>query len=1116
MSKLKIYKASAGSGKTHSLTEEYLSLAALYPDNFKRVLAVTFTNKAAEEMKQRILESLNEILKDGEKADFYYVFENAIRQAAIDNLPNNSNTEKTETYGQGTAAKSSFEILESVKKVRDSILHNYSYFSLSTIDSFVQKVIKSFTYEIGVESGYRIELDTEKVLSEITELLYKQIDTDKSLRDWLIHFANYKMDEGKNWDFRSEINKLAREIFKEEFETGDADEDEEAQYEAISANFESLNNIKLSFEKQMAEIGKDAKKIIANPIGTSLGRNISYIETFLTKRITDNQKPEDFIPNNTIIKIIDDVDSWTAKSASAEVKSKAEELFPQLNPLLNKAMNLISNDYKFYLGALNVLSAFHAYGILKKLASLLPEYRNRNNLLMISDTTRILKEIIAGNDAPFIYEKIGNRYRHVLIDEFQDTSGFQWENFKPLIQNSLAEGQSNLIVGDIKQSIYRWRGGDWSLLLSKVDEEIGNIYIEHKTLETNWRSKKNIIDFNNSFFKIVSDSLQNLFNSELEAGDKGLMDKGFDEQFRQVISKAYADTYQKLPDKDKKKGGRVKVQFYNQKGVSKDWQKEVSDDLPQVIEQLLTKKNYHPGDLAILVRKNSEGREVANLLLNYQNATPDALKYQIISSESLMLANSPIIQILVNAMHFLHQPDDGIRLHALVTVYNQTFDPERIIEDFFYANEEIIKAKQLLPLDFFRRLENLRSSNIYEITEGLCRIFSLNKLKGQLAYLQSFQDLVADFGQNEAIDLGAFIQWWEEKGRNNSVQLSDQQDALKILSIHKSKGLAFKVVLIPFCDWPLKPSANQDIIMWTDSKITPFSELGKFPVVFRKYLVNSVFYQEYYKEVLYSFIDALNMLYVAFTRSREELIVMAPVKEKQPKTPGSIADLLYNAIEKPLIFDGLVDLNKHFYAQTQLFELHKDYNDFDGDKFVKELKEKPTFEIQEYPSGDWNSKISIQHSSEDFFMKSIEYIQEKVNYGTLMHELFSRIKDGSEIETLVDEFYYAGKIGSEEKSKLINKVKEMINRPKVASWFSNKWEVKTEDGILNTDGKIRIPDRVLIGKDETLVIDYKFGKQYDESIEQVKEYIELLKSMDYPNVKGYVYYAEKNIVEDVE
>jgi ATP-dependent helicase/nuclease subunit A len=468
MSKLKIYKASAGSGKTHSLTEEYLSLAALYPDNFKRILAVTFTNKAAEEMKQRILESLNDILKLSEKADFYHVFRRINKD------------------------KSPFEILESVRQVRDSILHNYSYFSLSTIDSFVQKVIKSFTYEIGVESGYRIELDTEKVLSDITELLYKQIDTDENLRNWLIHFANYKMDEGKNWDFRAEINKLAREIFKEEFESVDLDENEEGQYKAISENFEKLNQIKQSFEKQMTNIGKQTIEIFTkqNIDYQNLGQKMGWLGNYLTRKITEPSKVEDYVPTPSVQKLLDDVESWTAKSASAEIKRTVNGLFYQVNPLLNKAISLIQNDFKYYLGAINILSAFHAYGILRKLAALLPEYRSRNNLLLISDSTRILKEIIAGNDAPFIYEKIGNRFRHVLIDEFQDTSGFQWENFKPLIQNSLAEGQTNLIVGDIKQSIYRWRGGDWSLLLSKVDEEIGNTYIEHKTLETNWRSKK--------------------------------------------------------------------------------------------------------------------------------------------------------------------------------------------------------------------------------------------------------------------------------------------------------------------------------------------------------------------------------------------------------------------------------------------------------------------------------------------------------------------------------------------------------------------------------------------------------------------------------------------------
>lgn len=1090
MSTLKIYKASAGSGKTHSLTEEYLSLAAQYPDNFKRVLAVTFTNKAAEEMKQRILESLNEIISEGEKADFYHVFK------SLDTRANES------------------EIIEKTKKVRDSILHNYSYFSLSTIDSFVQKVIKSFTYEIGIESGYRIELDTQKVLSDITEMLYKQIDTDKNLREWLIHFANYKMDEGKNWDFRSEINKLAREIFKEQFQTFDENENED-EFEQLLTYFNQLHQLKKEFEEQMSQIGGEASAALLNQKveDGALGNKMKLLAAYLTHKITEPQNQDDYLPNATVLGLVDDLESWSNKTAKADIKATIENLFYKLNPLLNKVLNLLNKDFKFYLGAINILSAFHAFGILRKLAALLPEYRSRNNLLLISDTTRILKEIIAGNDAPFIYEKIGNRYQHVLIDEFQDTSGFQWQNFKPLVQNSLAEGKTNLIVGDIKQSIYRWRGGDWSLLLSKVDEEIGSNYIEHKTLETNWRSKKNILDFNNAFFKIAADSLQQLFDNELNASIQKIDDPDFDKQFKQVISRAYIDTYQKLPEQPGKKGGRVKIKFYKKKGIGKEWQQEVARDLPETIEQLLEQKNYQPGDLAILVRKNSEGRQVANLLLDYQNTKPDAKKYQIISSESLMLINSPIVQIIINAMHYLANPIDKIHLNALVVTYNQTFNEDKGIDNDHFVDEKKIENQELLPASFFSNLEKLRRSTLYEITEELCRIFSLNELKGQLAYLQTFQDIVADFGQNEAIDLGAFLEWWEEKGKLNSVQLSDQQDALKILSIHKSKGLAFKVVIIPYCDWDLKPSSFQDTIIWTNSSVPPFDQLKRFPLIYRKYLVNSIFYKEYYEELLYALIDGLNMLYVAFTRSREELIVMAPVKET--RGIGSVADLLINAVSLPIEYEGLTNLNNYFHANEDLFELKKDYNDFDGDKFVKKITEKPSFSIENYPTGDWHTKINIQHNADDFFIKSLEYIENKVNYGTLMHELFSRIRNDKEIPVIVDEFYYAGKITSDERKSLEEKINEMISRPAVADWFSDRWEVKTEDAILDISGKIRIPDRVLIRPGETIVIDFKFGEYYHESIDQVKEYIELLKKMDYPNVKGYVYYAEKNRVDEV-
>ncbi len=1092
MSKLKIYKASAGSGKTYSLTEEYLKLAAIYPDNFMRILAVTFTNKAAEEMKQRILEALNEIITKKEKATFFYLFQ------------------------QLNSKKSEYEILQIVKTIRDSVLHNYSYFSLSTIDSFVQRVIKAFTYEIGVESSYRIELDADKVIYEITDMLYKQIDVDKELKNWLISFANYKMDDGKSWDFRKEISQLAVELFKEKFDSYDNEKNANAEYEDIKQKFQIVNNIKLEFEKNVKNISTKAINIFKKEeFNANLGRNIGYLKNYFTKKIVEKSKIEDLLPNKTIRGMADDKDAWTAKTASANVKNIADNLYNQLNPLLNEMLLLLQNEFKYYLAAVNVLSIFHAYGILRKLASLLPEYRNNNNVLMISDTTRLLKEIVAGNDAPFIYEKIGNRYKHILIDEFQDTSGFQWANFKPLITNNLAEHNSNLIVGDIKQSIYRWRGGDWNLLLSEVDKDIGKLYIEHKTLETNWRSKKNIIDFNNTFFKIAADFLQNLFNNDLKNSINNLIDENFKLQYEKIIVKAYSDVFQKLPDSGNKQGGRVKIQFYPKGKSSAEWKDEVFERLPDVVEQLLTEQKYKPSDLAILVRKNSEGQEIANCLLSYQNANANAVKYPIISSESLMLINSDAIQILINAMFYIFNPDDNVRLYALVTVYNKAFYPDKVVEHSFYQDIETIKEHGLLPLKFLENINNLRKLNIFELTEELSNIFNIPKLSGQLIYLQSFQDLLLDYLNNNNSDINSFIKWWDEKGKNSSIQLSDEQNALKIMSIHKSKGLAFKIVLVPFCDWSLRPSSNKDLIIWTESAHDGFNQLGNFPIVFRKYLADSIFYKEYYEELLYSFIDAINMLYVVFTRARDELLIMSPYSDGKSETISSVSNLLYNAVKGRLKFDNHINLNDFYDENTKVFELNDLYAENINNQASEKTEYTSNYDVDDYILSNWKSKIKIQRNADDFFAKSIEYIQEKIDYGIFMHKIMSKIKTANDIDAVVNSMYYDGKLNTTEKDLLKDKINEIINRDEVKDWFSDKYEVITEDAILDNRGNTRIPDRVLIGKNETIVIDYKFGKQYDKSITQVEEYMGLLEKMNYKNVKGYVYYVEKNIVEKI-
>ncbi|MEN8118855.1 MAG: UvrD-helicase domain-containing protein [Bacteroidota bacterium] len=1095
MNKLNIYKASAGSGKTHTLTEEFLKLAILYPENYRRILAVTFTNKAAEEMKQRILNSLNKLVTHGKKADFYHVF-----KSEFPNL-------------------TEIDIIKKASQVRDNILHNYSFFSINTIDSFVQKVIRAFTFEIGVQSGYRIELDTEKVINELTELLARAIDSNKNLKDWLIRFAHYKIDLGKNWDFRAEIKELAKEIFKEQFQAleSESKEDKVEDFKIVLDYYQELLKIKNNFESMMQSYSMDARKIFENhqAIDDSLGRNFTTIKNYLLKTIKE-KTDTDFEPVKTVLSALDNVELWYAKSAKNDVKEKIIELYPEMNSILKQVLQKLESDFAIYLSANNILSNFHAFGILTNLAELLPDYRQDNNLLLISDTTRILKELIAGNDAPFIYEKIGNRFKHLLIDEFQDTSGFQWKNFKPLIQNSLAENNANLIVGDIKQSIYRWRGGDWRLLLNQVEKEIGNEYIEKRNLGTNWRSKKNIIDFNNYIFYNAAEISQNIFNNKLNKLSPDELDH-FGIDIKETITNSYKDTYQHLPAKEGNSGGRVLVEFFESDSRSKSkYREKVIEKLPKTIEDLLLSKKYKAGDIAILVRTNRDGKNIAEALLNYMSSDEKHKKYPIISSESLFLINSFAIRIMINALYHIHNQNDNLHLMALVAEMLKFNKSDKGIQHSDFNQEKIKQETTTIPSRFFKEIDSLKKQNIYEICENLIDIFHLKNLTNQIPYIQTFQELVKEFRNNEMADLEHLLSWWEEKGKTKSVLLSDQDDSLKIMTIHKSKGLAFNIVIIPFFDWGLEKSPLSNTIIWAKPKIAPFNKFEIIPLVYRKSLGKSTFKKEYYEETLYTFMDSINMMYVAFTRPKKELIIYAPDESKQ-KEIKTVSGLLQKLVtDNTFVTDNkdYIPIPDFFDSSINVFELQALDINANIPESEKSVQEEP-FALNEYPVTNWNEKLNILHHAKDFFIESIKYIEEKVNYGNLMHEIFSSIETKEDIDIAINSQYYDGKLSSKEQELLKKKIKSIIESEEVSDWFSDKWNIKNEEAILNTEGEKRIPDRVLFSKTQTLVIDFKFGEKHKEHIDQVKEYINLLQQMKYPDVKGYLYYAEKNIVEEV-
>ncbi len=1089
---LQIYKASAGSGKTHILTQDYLKLSFKYPDKFSRIIAVTFTNKAAAEMKERIIEELNNLIKNGSKSAHYKMIKGTYK-----------------TYSEE-------EIRKRALRIRDRLLHNYSNFAISTIDSFVQRIIRAFAYEIKIPGGYKIEMDSNKVIADITEMLFNKISEDKQLQKWLTQFAIYKIEQGRNWDFREEVKKLAYEIFKEKFqsfklnsENIDADEEKDRLNDLL---FDVIS-IKKDFEKKMQNFSKKTRKIIKDygVVNTGkLGRNFKTITNYLIIKI---DKKKDFEPGKTIIKALDGEENWYAKSAKSNIKETVLDLYPQLSTVLEEVVNLYESEYSSYLTASKVLSNFHAFGILNDISNILPEYREENNLLLISDTTVFLKKIIAGNDAPFIYEKIGTKFQNILIDEFQDTSGFQWFNFKPLISNSIGNGFFNLIVGDIKQSIYRWRGGDWRLLLTEVKNDIGANFIRETNLETNWRSKKNIIDFNNSTFQLLAQVAQSVYNQELPIDELAVKEK-----YGNILTSAYQDTYQKLAPITAKTGGRVKINFFKvrKREKAKKWREHLTKVIPETIDNLLKNKNYTPGDITILVRKNKEGKEIVDLLLDYMNSTDGATKYDIISADSLFINNSTAVKILIYSLKYLHNKENQVNLTSLIFEYQKNIDIKFSYHQIFDSKNKH-DVSQFLPEELTNSYDELQKIALFELVERLISIFKLNLITEEYPYLHTFQDSVLNFIRDEYADIQNFLNWWDLKGGNISVNVSDKQDAVNIMTIHKSKGLAFRVVIVPYLDWRLDHNPILSQIIWCKPDRKPYNKFAYLPIQYSSQLANTYFKNDYFDEKLYAYMDAINMLYVAFTRPIEELIVMAPTDEGKEIT--HISDLLFNTIQQSTenIVDGeknTLPLKKYYDTTNSVCELKQGYKEQDDSKLRKVTEN--TFSIENYPVYDWRQNISVVSHATEFFIESIKLVEDRVNYGKLMHEIFSKIIVKEDVNDAVEEMIFQGKVDSKQTEILKSKFRELINIPQVADWFSDKWLVKNESEILTSSGEIKIPDRILFGEKEIIVIDFKFGEIRNEHDDQVLEYMKIVSEISPDKkVSGFLLYGDKKIIKKV-
>ena len=989
MSQLNIYRASAGSGKTFKLIENYLKLLFKNPSNYKHILAVTFTNKAADEMKSRIIKEINNLAK-GRESNYINILSREFNLKPQD-------------------------LKEKAQNILNNILHDYSRFSVGTIDSFFQRVIHSFTKEIGLQAGFNIELDDTQVLSEVIDRLLIDIDNtpDKSgLKNWLIRFAETKIEEGKSWNLKNDINNLGKEIFKEEYKSFDKALIQKIENKEFLNNyFKSLNKVKYDFENTLKKIGDKAIEIISNHY-LSL-TDFSYKETGVAGYFYKISEKKNFIPGKRVIDAHNEMEKWYSKSTASDIKTNIENAYNDgLNELLVQALDYYNTNCYVYNTVAQISAFFYTLGILTDISKKILDYTDEKNIFLISDAAILLQEIIGDNDAPFIYEKLGNIYKHFMIDEFQDTSRLQWSNFKPLINNSLSENNTSLVVGDVKQSIYRWRNSDWKLLSEQVVKDVQNFGANSIALNTNWRSKKNIVDFNNTIFQYAARSLQEQFNQYqplLNPPQRG----GLFHPFLQVdneiladlktkLTKAYQDLEQHLPEKNSHSStnGYVNISFIENTEdenlpaealAQAGWKDIVKQKLPKLIEDLQD-NNYQLKDIAIIVREKNEGKEIADALLAYKNSdkAQDAYKYDVISNESLFIENSPVVCFILFVLKYFNNPSDTINNASLIHQYKRyinrtsscspTANAEMSVANAKdNSNEELFKKH--FPGSFINGIERLKQLPLFELVEQLSNIFSLNSITEDVPYLLAFQDIVLKFTQNETGDICSFLEWWEKNAKNQAINFSEQQDAIRIITIHKAKGLEFKAVIIPFCNWLIDHNPHHTNILWCKPDVEPFNKLELIPVKYTSKLSETIFYEEYFTEKLHAYVDNLNLLYVAFTRAKDVLYTFSPLKadvvSSQVETPDStlkdnrkitnVSELLYRLVphlnlsagSEGGIFNNRVGgLDNYWNEKLQCFEMGK-LSKIYPVKSVEQFKANE-IKLKNYPSFPIKERIKIK------------------------------------------------------------------------------------------------------------------------------------------------------------
>jgi ATP-dependent exoDNAse (exonuclease V) beta subunit len=1026
---LLIYKASAGSGKTFTLAVEYIKHLIRNPRAYRQILAVTFTNKATGEMKERIVEQLYGIWR-GEAASDAYL--DKIREAV--KLPVD-------------------EIRQAAGTALRYLLHDYSHFRVETIDSFFQSVMRNLARELELAPNLTIELNSQQVLSDAVDSLIEKLTPTSPVLAWLLDDIDERIADDKRWNGAGELKSFGKNILDEEYmERGGGLRRQLSDDPTLIARYRrELRQLMEQALTQMRQLGEQFERILeAHALAIEeLKSGSKGIASYFNKLRTGTLSDKKTV-NATLAKHLEDPQAWATKTSPrrTEIVALAEST---LLPLLRQAEALRPTNNRI-VGSCRL--SLQYLNNLQLLTHIDQEMRLRNreqNIFLLSDTNALLHGLIRDGDSSFVFEKLGAHIRNVMIDEFQDTSRLQWDNFRTLLLEGVSQGADSLIVGDVKQSIYRWRNGDWRIL-----NDLGNSNAPTpafpfpkrvETLTTNRRSETRIIEFNNHLFVRATEYLNRLHQEELGEPCPTLLH-------------AYADVEQRSPRTDRR--GYVKVSFL-EPDDEQTYDEKTLAALGAEVQHLLHEGGVAQNDIAILVRENKRIPLIADYLER-------ELQLTVVSAEAFRLDASRTVGILTDALRLIANPDDKIA-RASLAAEGITLDHPA--------------AYRIVPL--------------YELLEELYRTLRLAELSvDEDAYLFSFFDAVTEYLKAHSSDPEAFLRYWDETLAAKTIP-GGERDGIHILSIHKSKGLEFHTVLIPFCDWTLT-SKHRDQLVWCSPAEAPFNLLELVPVNYSSAMEESIYRTDYLNERLQLWVDNLNLLYVAFTRAGKNLIAWSRKGDK-----NSISALLADVMQQ-----GIDEESGTFSFGTRCPSAGKQETD-DRAIVVKMQSLHPDIEFrQSNRSADFIAGVDEETSPHRFIQR-----------GQLLHTLFSAIETTADIDPAIDRLCFEGIIGSRQSEAEIRTLaRRAFSLPQIADWYSGNWQLFNEcDIIWQEAGELhtRRPDRVMMRDGAIVVLDFKFGKPHRRHAEQVQSYLSLLTRMGYPpeQMNGYLWYVDADRLEPI-